>query len=122
MSLELKSVGPYSLSRRAGNLIFISGQLPINPKTGKLEKGFKKQCARTLSNIQLILEDEGLTLNNVVKLTVMMNDLEDFNEVNKVFEKFFAKPYPSRTTFEASRLPKDALVEIEAIATREDEN
>lgn len=118
MVAELKSVGPYSLSRWAGDLLFISGQLPINPKTGLLEVEFKDQCARSLSNVQAILEDEGLTLNDVIKLTVVVDDLEDFNGVNEVFEEVFEQPYPSRSTFEAARLPKDALVEIEAIAIR----
>lgn len=118
MVAELKSVGPYSLYRWAGDLLFISGQLPINPHTGLLEEGFKDQCARSLSNIQTILEGEGLTLNDIVKLTVVVDDLEDFNEVNEVFEEVFDQPYPSRSTFEAARLPKDALIEIEAIAIK----
>lgn len=118
MASKLKSAGPYSLARWAGNLMFISGQLPINPETNKLERGFKKQCERTLSNIQLILEDEGLNLNDIVKLTVIVDDLADFSQVNKVFEDVFDEPYPSRTTFEASGLPKNALVEIEAIALK----
>ncbi|AQS53975.1 RutC family protein [Jeotgalibaca dankookensis] len=116
MKNEMKSVGPYSISRWAGDLLFISGQLPINQETGELEKDFVAQCERSLANIELVLENEGLTLDDVVKLTVLMNDLEDFDEINKLFEKRFNQPYPSRSTFEVSRLPKDALVEIEAIA------
>lgn len=116
MVKRLKPLGPYSLSRSVGDLTFVSGQLGINPDTNELEEGFKAQCTQSLSNIQLILESEGLSLDDVVKLTVLMDDLEDFDHVNKAFEEFFDAPYPSRATFEVARLPKDALVEIEAVA------
>lgn len=118
MTEKIKTFGPYSVSRWADNLMFISGQLGVNLKSGKLEAGFKDQCARSLSNIQIILESEDLTLDNIVKLTVLMDDLEDFDEVNNVFEEFFTKPYPSRSAFEVARLPKDALIEIEVIASK----
>lgn len=118
VEVKIASVGPYSLSRWAGDLLFISGQLPINPATGELEKDFKKQCQRSLLNIEAILADEGLTLNDVVKLTVIVEDLNEFDLVNEVFEEMLEKPYPTRSTFEVGRLPKDAAIEIEAIATK----
>lgn len=118
MVKRINVLGPYSLHRSAGDLMFLSGQLGLNPDTGELEEGFKKQCVQSLANIQLILESEGLSLEDVIKLTVLMDDLEDFDMVNEVFEEFFDAPYPSRSTFEVARLPKDALIEIEAIAMK----
>lgn len=118
MSKELKAVGPYSLSLWVGNLLFVSGQLPINPETDALEEGFEDQCTRSLLNIQSILKNEGLTLKDVAKITVLMKDLEYFNKANDLFATFFDEPYPTRSTFEVSRLPKDALIEIEVIAAK----
>lgn len=118
MNEKIESVGPYSLNRSGGNLLFISGQLPINPKTGELEKNFKNQCRRSLSNIEVILENEKLTLDDIVKLTVIVEDLEEFDQVNEVFTEVFKEPYPARSTFEVSRLPKEAAIEIEAIAMK----
>lgn len=118
MTKKLEASGPYSLYYWADNLIFISGQLPINPDTGDLVTGFKNQCKRSLLNIQKILENQNLLLNDIVKLTVLVDDLEYFNEVNEVFKEFFNEPYPSRSTFETARLPKDSLIEIEAIALK----
>lgn len=119
MSKKLKTIGTYSLRRWAGNILFLSGQIGIDPVANKLEEGFEKQCKRCFTNIQLILESEGLTLNHVVKLTVLMDDLEDFKQVNEIFKECLNEPYPSRSTFEVARLPKDALIEIEAIAIKE---
>lgn len=118
MKGKIESAGPYSLSRWAGDLLFISGQLPINPETGKLEDNFKNQCRRSLSNIQSILENEKLTLDDIVKLTVIVENLKEFDQVNEVFKEVFEQPYPTRSTFEVSRLPKEAAVEIEAIAMK----
>lgn len=118
MDVKIASVGPYSLSRWAGDLLFVSGQLPINPVSGQLERNFKDQCRRSLLNIEAILADEGLTLNDIVKLTVIVEDLNEFDQVNEVFTEMFEQPYPTRSTFEVGRLPKEAAIEIEAIAMK----
>ncbi|MEG0268129.1 MAG: Rid family detoxifying hydrolase [Carnobacterium sp.] len=110
------AIGPYSAYRKAGNLLFTSGQLPIDPKTNQLEDNFSDQCKRSLMNIQSILEQENLKMEDIVKVTVLLKDLSYFEEVNRLFEEFFQKPYPTRTAFEVSKLPKNALIEIEAIA------
>lgn len=118
MTKELKTLGSYSLKRWAGNILFISGQIGMNSETEKLEEGFKRQCEKSLANIEFILKSEGLILDDLVKLTVLMSDLEDFEQVNEIFKEYLKEPYPSRSTFEVAALPKDALIEIEAIAVR----
>lgn len=111
------TIGPYSVYRKAGNLLFTSGQLPIDPKTNQLEDDFSDQCKRSLMNIQSILEQENLKMEDIVKATVLLKDLSYFEEVNELFEEVFKKPYPARTAYEVSKLPKNALIEIEVIAS-----
>lgn len=118
MTKELKTLGSYSLKRWAGDFLFISGQIGMNSETEKLEEGFKRQCEKALANIEFILKSEGLILDNLVKLTVLMDDLEDFEQVNETFKEYLKEPYPSRSTFEVAALPKGALIEIEAIAIK----
>lgn len=118
MSKELKAIGTYSLIRNVADTYYVSGQLGLDPETGELVKGFKGQCEQVLKNLQVILESEGLTFDDVLKLTVFMTDLEDFGQVNEIFEKYLSEPYPARSAFEVVRLPKDALVKIEAIAVK----
>lgn len=115
--LAPKAIGPYSQSVLAGNILFISGQLPINPETGKFAgNDIKSQTEQSLKNIESILEKAGCTMNNVVKTTVLLNDMGDFAKMNEVYAKFFTKDYPARAAYEVAKLPKDALVEIEAVA------
>ena len=111
------AIGPYSQSVLAGNILFISGQLPINPETGKFAgNDIKSQTEQSLKNIESILEKAGCTMDNVVKTTVLLDDMGDFAKMNEVYAKFFTKDYPARAAYEVARLPKDALVEIEAVA------
>ena len=111
------AIGPYSQSVLAGNILFISGQLPINPETGKFAgNDIKSQTEQSLKNIENILKKIGCNMDSVVKTTVLLNDMGDFAKMNEVYAKFFTKDYPARAAYEVARLPKDALVEIEAVA------
>ena len=115
--LAPEAIGPYSQSVLAGNILFISGQLPIDPETGKFAgNDIKSQTEQSLKNIESILEKARCTMDNVVKTTVLLNDMVDFAKMNEVYAKFFTKDYPARAAYEVARLPKDALVEIEAVA------
>ena len=114
------AIGPYSQAIRVGNLIYTSGQIPINPATGVfVEGGIKEQTRHSLTNISAILEEAGLTMANVIKTTVFMADMNDFAEMNAVYAEFFAEPYPARSAVAVKSLPKGALVEIEVVATTE---
>jgi 2-iminobutanoate/2-iminopropanoate deaminase len=115
-----KPVGPYSQAVEVGNFVFISGQIAINPETGKLEgKTAAEQTERILKNIEQILKACGLTLNHVVKTTIYTTDLSKFGEINTVYGKFFKEHKPARVTVGVNELPLGALVEIEAIAVKE---
>ena len=111
------AIGPYSQAIRVGNLVYTSGQIPIDPATGAFtEGGIKEQTRQSLNNVKAILEEEGLALNNVVKTTVFMADMNDFADMNSVYAEFFTEPYPARSAVAVKTLPKGALVEIEVIA------
>ncbi len=111
------AIGPYSQATIVGNLLFTSGQVPIDPKTGELVNDDVKEAAkRSLENLKAILEAAGTTLDKVIKTTVFIKDMNDFAAVNEVYAKYFTSNQPSRSCVEVARLPKDALVEIEAIA------
>ena len=114
------AIGPYSQAIQVGNLVYTSGQIPINPATGTfVEGGIKEQTRQSLSNVRAILEEAGLSMANVVKTTVFLADMADFAEMNAVYAEFFAEPYPARSAVAAKSLPKGALVEIEVVATIE---
>ena len=111
------AIGPYSQAIRVGNLLYTSGQIPINPATGSfVEGGIKEQTRQSLTNIKAILEEAGLTMAHVVKTTVFMADMNDFADMNAVYAEFFAEPYPTRSAVAVKTLPKGALVEIEVVA------
>ena len=111
------AIGPYSQAIQVGNLIYTSGQIPIDPATGVFaEGGIKEQTRQSLTNVKAILEEVGLTMNNVVKTTVFMADMNDFADMNSVYAEFFTEPYPARSAVAVKTLPKGALVEIEVIA------
>ena len=111
------AIGPYSQAIRVGNLLFTSGQIPIDPATGSfVEGGIKEQTRQSLCNIKAILEEAGLTMKNVVKTTVFMADMNDFADMNAVYAEFFSEPYPARSAVAVKTLPKGALVEIEVVA------
>ena len=114
------AIGPYSQAIQVGNLVYTSGQIPIDPATGTfVEGGIKEQTRQSLSNVRAILEEAGLTLANVIKTTVFMADMNDFADMNAIYAEFFSEPYPARSAIAAKSLPKGALVEIEVVATIE---
>ena len=111
------AIGPYSQAIQIGQLLFTSGQVPIDPETGAIvEGGIQEQARQSLNNIKAILNAAGTNLGAVVKTTVFLQDMNDFAAMNEVYAQFFQEPYPARSAVQVGRLPKDALVEIEAIA------
>ena len=113
-----KAVGPYSQAVEANGTLYISGQLPIDPSTGKMAEGIEAQTARSLDNIRAILEEAGYTLDDVVKSTVLLADIADFGAMNGVYAKYYTKDMPARVCYEVANLPMGALVEIETIAVK----
>lgn len=113
------AIGPYSQAVEAGNTLYVSGQLPINPATGLFaEGGIKELTAQSLTNMKAILEAAGMSFDNVVKTTVFLADMADFADMNEVYAQFFAAPFPARSAVAVKTLPKGARVEIECIAVR----
>lgn len=111
------AIGPYSQAIRYGNLIFTSGQIPINSATGELVGSDVKLAAKqSLENVKAILEEAGTAMENVIKVTVFMKDMNDFAAVNEVYAKYFTDKMPARSAVQVGKLPKDCLVEIEAVA------
>ncbi|MGM9656133.1 MAG: RidA family protein [Alloprevotella sp.] len=111
------AIGPYSQAIKVGELVFVSGQLPINPATGAFaEGGIKELTRQSLTNMKAILEEAGTSMANVVKTTVFLADMNDFAAMNEVYAEFFAAPFPARSAVAVKTLPKGALVEIECIA------
>ncbi len=111
------AIGPYSQAIKVGNLIYTSGQIPIDPATGALVAGgIKEQTRQSLLNVQAILKEAGLSMSSVVKTTVFMADMNDFADMNAVYAEFFTEPYPARSAVAVKALPKGALVEIEVVA------
>ncbi len=114
------AIGPYSQAIKANGFVFVSGQLPIDPATGQFAAGgVAAQTQQSLENVKAILAQAGCTLENVVKTTVFLKDMNDFAAVNDMYGRYFTAACPARACFEVARLPKDALVEIEAIAACE---
>lgn len=112
------AIGPYSQGIAAGETVYVSGQLPLDPATGAFPEGIAAQTAQSLKNIQAILAQQGMTLANVVKTTVFLADINDFAEMNKVYGEFFTQPYPARSAVQVAKLPKNAPLEIECIAVK----
>ena len=112
------AIGPYSQALDLGNMVFLSGQIPIDPQTGNMADTVEAQAKQVLTNVQNILAEAGLTMANVVKTTVFLSDLGDFAKVNEVYASFFAEPYPARSCVQVAAIPKGAKVEIECIAVR----
>ena len=112
-----KAIGPYSQAIEAGGLVFVSGQLPVNPSTGEFaEGGIKEQTRQSLTNAQQVLQAAGTDLSRVVKTTVFLSDMDNFGAMNEVYAEFFSQPFPARSAFAVRTLAKGALVEIECIA------
>lgn len=112
-----KAIGPYSQAVKAGNMLFVSGQVPFVPETMEIVEGdVKAQTAQSLKNVQAILAEAGLDFSHVVKSTVFIKDMNEFAQINEVYAEFFGENKPARACVEVARLPKDVKVEIEVIA------
>lgn len=109
------AIGPYSQAIKVGNLLFCSGQVPIIPATGEIPKGVEAQAEQALTNVKNLIESAGAKIDNVVKTTVFIKDMNDFGKINEIYAKYFTEPYPARSCVEVARLPKDVLLEVEAI-------
>ena len=112
------AIGPYSQGIDIGNLIFFSGQIPLNPETGEMPEGIEAQTKQALENVKGLLESQGLDFSHVVKTTVFLYNMDDFNTVNSIYAQYFVEPYPARSAVEVGRLPKGALIEVEIIACK----
>lgn len=112
------AIGPYSQAINTGNLLFISGQIPVNPADGSIPEGIKAQTAQSIANIKAILAEAGMSMDNVVKTTVFLADMSLFTEMNEVYAENFTAPYPARSAVAVRELPKQVLVEIETIASK----
>lgn len=114
------AIGPYSQAIKAGNTIYISGQLGLNPETGAFDADeIKVQTKQSLENIKAILEEAGFALADVVKTTVLLKDIAEFGDMNGVYAEYFTAPFPARAAFQVAALPKGGRVEIEAVAVKE---
>ncbi len=117
-----KAVGPYSQGIATESAVYLSGQIPLDPETGRLVEGdAKKQTEQVMKNIGTVLNEEGLTFDDIIKAVIYLTDLKDFDAVNEAYSSLLGKPYPARSCIEVSALPKGASVEIEVIAARHEE-
>ncbi|MGL2358084.1 RidA family protein [Helicobacter pylori] len=118
-TLAPKAIGPYSQAIATNDLVFVSGQLGIDATTGEFKgTDIHSQTTQSMENIKAILKEAGLGMDSVVKTTILLKSLDDFAVVNEIYGSYFKEPYPARATFQVAKLPKDALVEIEAIAIK----
>ncbi|MCQ2713848.1 RidA family protein [Helicobacter pylori] len=118
-TLAPKAIGPYSQAIATNDLVFVSGQLGIDASTGEFkDTDIHSQTTQSMENIKAILKEAGLGMDSVVKTTILLKNLDDFSVVNEIYGSYFTEPYPARATFQVAKLPKDALVEIEAIAIK----
>ena len=111
-----KAIGPYSQAIVANGMIYISGQLPVNPVTGEVSQDVKEQTKQSMENIKAILETAGSDFSKVIRCGIFIKNMNDFAQINEVYGAYFSEPFPARATVEVARLPKDVLVEIDAIA------
>ncbi len=113
-------IGAYSNAVKVGKFIFVSGQLPVDPATGQLPRGLQAQTKQVIENVRLILADAGATLDNVVKTTVMLNEMFQFSEMNEIYASEFKEPYPARTSLAVQELPRHALICLDVVAVLDD--
>ena len=119
MSNYPKAIGPYSVFRQTNDLLFISGQIPINPNTGEIESSdIKEQTRQVLKNIGAILKENGLNYDKVLKATCFLTEIENFAVFNEIYAEFFTPPYPARSVFAVKALPKNAKIEVEIMAQK----
>ena len=109
------AIGPYSQAIISGNMLFTSGQIPINPETGEIPEGVEAQARQALTNVKNLIEASGGSMDKVVKTGVFIKDMNDFAKINEIYAEFFTEPYPARSCVEVARLPKDVLLEVETI-------
>ncbi len=109
------AIGPYSQAIKSGGLLFCSGQIPADPETGTIPEGVEAQAEQALTNVKNLIEAAGSSIDNVVKTTVFIKNMDDFGTINGIYAKYFTEPFPARSCVEAARLPKDVLLEVEAI-------
>ena len=109
------AIGPYSQAIKSGNMLFCSGQIPVDPETGIIPEGVKAQAEQALTNVKNLIAAAGSSIENVIKTTVFIKDMNDFAVINEIYAKYFTEPFPARSCVEVARLPKDVLLEVEAI-------
>lgn len=109
------AIGPYSQAIISGGMLYTSGQIPINPATGEIPDGVEAQTRQALTNVKNLIEASGASIDNVVKTSVFIKNMNDFAKINEIYAEFFTEPYPARSCVEVARLPKDVLLEIETI-------
>lgn len=112
------AIGPYSQAIDTGSFVYASGQIPLNPETGEIPEGITAQTEQSLANVKAILAEAGLSVDNVVKTTVFLADMNDFAAMNEVYSTFFSEPFPARSAVAVKALPKGVLVEVECIAIK----
>lgn len=115
-NLAPQAIGPYSQAIQVGSMIFTSGQIPLNKEGELVEGGIKEQTTQVIQNLQAVLEATGCTLDDIIKTTVYIKDMNEFTQLNETYGEFFSQSKPARSTVEVARLPKDVKVEIECIA------
>lgn len=111
-----EAIGPYSQAIQAGDFIYVSGQIGVDPKSGDVVEGIRQQTKQVLDNLQAVLKEADVDFTNVVKFTIYLTSMDDFATVNEIYGSYLTKPYPARVCVEVSRLPKDVVVEMDAIA------
>ena len=112
------AIGPYSQAMILNGVLFTSGQIPVNPATGVIPEGVEAQATQAFTNLTNLVEASGAAMSQVVKTTVFIKEMNDFGKINEIYAKFFKEPYPSRSCVEVARLPKDVLLEVEAIVAK----
>lgn len=112
------AIGPYSQAIEVNGMVYTSGMIPVNPSTGEIPEGIEAQVEQAISNLLNLLKESGVKIENVVKTTVFIKNMEDFTKINEIYAKHFTDHYPARSCVEVARLPKDVLIEIEAIAVK----
>ncbi len=112
------AIGPYSQAIEVNGMVFTSGVIPVNPQTGEIPAGVEAQAAQAFSNLTNLVEASGATMAQVIKTTVFIKEMNDFGKINEIYAQYFKEPYPSRSCVEVARLPKDVLLEVEAIVAK----
>ena len=113
------AIGPYSQAIEVNGMVFTSGVIPVNPETGVIPEGVEAQATQAFTNLTNLIEAAGTSMDKVIKTTVFIKNMDDFGKINEIYAKYFTKDFPARSCVEVARLPKDVLIEIEAIAIKE---